>query len=90
MATLQPWLGWHLVLMLLIYMKNPSTFMTLRSVCVFENEQRIGTKTMSSLIQGLMDIFKLICLRADLFIGECGTSGGENEDHSKERTHSEV
>ncbi len=37
-----------------------------------------------------MDIFKLSGLMVDLFIDECGTSGGEDEDHSKERTDSEV
>lgn len=26
----------------------------------------------------------------DSFAGECGTSGGEDEDHSEERTDSEV
>lgn len=37
-----------------------------------------------------MDIYKLSGLIADLFVGECGTSGGEDEDHSEERTDSEV
>ncbi len=37
-----------------------------------------------------MNIFKLSDLMVDLFIGECGTSGGEDEDHGEERTDSEV
>lgn len=36
--------------------------------------------------------YYLLSQYCDLFllVGECGTSGGEDEDHSKERTHSEV
>lgn len=34
--------------------------------------------------------FKLSGLTAGLFLGECGTSCGEDEDHSEERTDSEV
>lgn len=37
-----------------------------------------------------LEIFLLIGLMVDLFVGECGTSGGKDEDHSEERTDSEV
>lgn len=33
-----------------------------------------------------MDLFKPV----DLYVGECRTSGGEDEDHGEERAHSEV
>lgn len=37
-----------------------------------------------------MDFLKLCGLMADLFVGQCGSSGGEDEDHSEEGTDSEV
>lgn len=37
-----------------------------------------------------MYIVKLSGLTVELFVDQCGTSGGEDEDHSEERTNSEV
>lgn len=31
-----------------------------------------------------------MCLTADMFAGQCGSFGGEDEDHCEERTDSEV
>lgn len=41
---------------------------------------------MASIRKEWMDLFKPV----DLYVGECGTSGGEDEDHGEERAHSEV
>ena len=37
-----------------------------------------------------MNVFKVIDLKMYIFVDECGTSGGEDEDDSEERTDFEV
>lgn len=81
MATWQPWLAWRLELMLLTFLRSLLTFMSYRSVLYMRMK---GGRVMTSINEEWM------CLSADMFVDQCGSPGGEDEDHCEERTDSEV
>lgn len=77
-ATWQPWLGWHLELMPLTFMKNLLKSVSWRCVCMYNRGKKVILLKRS---EGLMAVW---------LTDECRASGREDEDHGEEGTDSEV